>query len=115
MRTHSKYIAWFVFSLIFFQSCASAKSVNVDKAVLDGKRVQIKTVQGEKYRYKKLIKRESILYGVKKIESVGLVEQDLSQLNISEIKYVSPTFPLVIVSFLGLAFIFAGIATFGGL
>ena len=108
MRTHLKSIAGFLIALIIFQSCVSAKSVTVDQAVMEEKRVQIKTVEGEMYRYKKLIIRDSNLYGVKRLQGVvGLVEMDLSQLNISEVKYASPgaTVALIVVSFLGVVFI----------
>jgi len=102
-----KSIAYFLITLILFQSCVSAKSVTVDKAVLQESSVQIKTGEGEKYRYKKLIRRDSILYGVKKMQGVGLVEQDLSNLNIIEVKYLSPhnTVVLVVVSVVGFLFI----------
>ncbi|MCH8231105.1 MAG: hypothetical protein IIB82_00395 [Bacteroidetes bacterium] len=105
MRTHLKSIAGFLIVFIIFQSCVSAKSVTVDQAVLKEQPVRIKTVEGETYNYKKLIRRDSILYGVKKVKGVvGLVELDLSQLNISEVKYASPaaTAVLVVVSVIGL-------------
>ena len=105
MRTHLKSIVGFLIALIIFQSCVSAKSVTVDQAVLKEQPVRIKTVEGETYNYKKLIRRDSILYGVKKVKGVvGLVELDLSQLNISEVKYASPaaTAVLVVVSVIGL-------------
>ena len=106
MRTHLKSIAGFLIALIIFQSCVSAKSVTVDQAVMEEKRVQIKTVEGEMYRYKKLIIRDSNLYGVKRLQGVGLMEQNLTHLNIIEVKFMSPgkTMALVVVSFLGVVF-----------
>ena len=115
MRTHLKSIAGFLIVFILFQSCVSLKSVTVvslksvtvDEAILQEKRVRINTAEGEKYRYKKLIRRDSILYGVKKIQGVGLMEQNLTHLNIIEVKFMSPgkTMALVVVSFLGVVFI----------
>ena len=107
MRTHLKSIAGFLISLIIFQSCVSAKSVTVDQAVMEEKRVQIKTVEGEMYRYKKLIIRDSNLYGVKRLQGVGLMEQNLTHLNIIEVKYASPgaTVALIVVSVIGLSLI----------
>ena len=109
MRTHLKSIAGFLIGFILFQSCVSLKSVTVDEAILQEKRVRINTAEGEKYRYKKLIRRDSILYGVKKIQGVGLMEQDLTHLNIIEVKYALPgaTAALVVVSFLGVLFLVA--------
>ena len=103
MRTHLKSIAGFLIGFILFQSCVSLKSVTVDEAILQEKRVRINTAEGEKYRYKKLIRRDSILYGVKKIQGVGLMEQDLTHLNIIEVKYALPgvTTALVVISFFG--------------
>jgi len=102
-----KSIAYFLIALILFQSCVSAKSVTVDKAVMEERRVRIKTVEGEKYSYKKLIRRDSILYGVNRVQGVGFVEQDLSNLNIIEVKYFSrgKTTLVVVVSVVGLVFI----------
>ena len=105
MRTYLKSIACFLITLILFQSCVSAKSVTVDKAVLQERNVQIKTAEGETYRYKKLIRRDSILYGVKRVQGVGLVELDRSNLNIIEVKYYSYPVVLVVVSVVGLVFI----------
>ena len=108
MRTHLKSIAGFLIALIIFQSCVSAKSVTVDQAVMEEKRVQIKTVEGEMYRYKKLIIRDSNLYGVKRLQGVdGLVELNISHLNIIEVKYASPgaTVALIVVSVIGLSLI----------
>jgi len=74
-----KSISYFLIALILFQSCVSAKNVTesrVDKAILKEKRVKIKTIEGKTYRYKKQIRRDSILYGVKKVHGVdGLVEK----------------------------------------
>jgi len=102
-----KSIAYFLIALILFQSCVSAKSVTVDKAVLQESRVQIKTIEGETYRYKKLIRRDSILYGVKRVQGVGLMEQDLSNLNIIEVRYLSPEKAafIAVVSVVGVFFI----------
>ncbi len=105
MRTYLKSIAYFLLALILFQSCVSATSVTGDKAV-EGS-VRRKTIEGETYHYKKLIRKDSILYGVKKMQGVGLVEQDLSNLNIIEVRYLSPgkTAVLVVVSVVGFLFI----------
>jgi len=98
-----KSISYFLIALILFQSCVSAKSVTesrVDKAILDEKKVQIITIEGKTYRYKKLIRRDSILYGVKKVHGVdGLVEQDISHLNIIEVEYVFSTGVIVVMVF----------------
>ncbi len=120
MRTHLKSIAGFLIAFILFQSCVSLKSVTVvslksvtvDEAILQEKRVQIKTNDGEMYRYKKLIRRDSILYGVKKIQGFGLMELKISQLNIIEVKYMSPgaTVALVIVSVFGVIIIIVGLS-----
>jgi len=83
--------------------------VTVDKAVLQERNVLIKTAEGEKYLYKKLIRRDSILYGVKRVQGVGLMEQDLSNLNIIEVRYYSLTVVLVVVSVVGLVFIIAAL------
>jgi len=81
--------------------------VTVDEAVHQEKRVWINTAEGEEYRYKKLIRRDSILYGVKKIQGFGLMEQDLTDGNIIEARYVQPgaTAALVVVSVVGVIFI----------
>ena len=108
MRTHLKSIAEFLIALIIFQSWVSAKSVTVDKAVMEDKRVKIKTVEGEMYRYKTLIISDSNLYGVKRLQGVvGLVELNISHLNIIEVKYASPgaTVALIVVSVIGLSLI----------
>ena len=112
MRTHLKSIAGFLIGFILFQSCVSLKSVTVDEAILQEKRVQIKTNDGEMYRYKKLIRRDNILYGVKKIQGFGLMELKISQLNIIEVKYMSPcaTVQLVIVSVFGVIIIIVGLS-----
>ena len=120
MRTHLKSIAGFLIVFILFQSCVSLKSVTVvslksvtvDEAILQEKRVQIKTNDGEMYRYKKLIRRDNILYGVKKIQGFGLMELKISQLNIIEVKYMSPgaTVALVIVSVFGVIIIIVGLS-----
>ena len=112
MRTHLKSIAGFLIGFILFQSCVSLKSVTVDEAILQEKRVRIKTNDGEMYRYKKLIRRDNILYGVKKIQGFGLMELKISQLNIIEVKYMSPvaTVALVIVSVFGVIIIIGALS-----
>ncbi len=108
MRTHLKSIAGFLVAFILFQSCVSAKGVTVDEAVHQETRVRIKTIDGETYRYKKLIRRDNILYGVKNVKGIdGLVELKISHLNIIEVKYMSPgkTVALVIVSVVGVIII----------
>ena len=112
MRTHLKSIAGFLIGFILFQSCVSLKSVTVDEAVHQEKRVRIKTNDGEMYRYKKLIRRDNILYGVKRIQGFGLMELKISQLNIIEVKYMSPgaTVALVIVSVFGVIIIIGALS-----
>ena len=108
MRTHLKSIAGFLIAFILFQGCVSAKSVTVDEAVHQETRVRIKTIDGETYRYKKLIRRDNILYGVKNVKGIdGLVDLKISHLNIIEVKYMSPgkTVALVIVSVVGVIII----------
>ena len=106
MRSHLKSIAGFLIALIIFQSCVSSKNMSVYDAVHQKYRVRIKTVEGEMYLYKKLIIRDSILYGVKRLQGVGLMEQNLTHLNIIEVKFMSPgkTMALIVVSFLGVVF-----------
>ena len=112
MRTHLKSIAGFLIVFIIFQSCVSAKNMTVYEAVHQIYHVRIKTVEGEKHIYKKLIRRDSILYRVKRVPGVGLIEQDLSHLNIIEVKYASPaaTAVLVVVSVVGVLFIIVAVS-----
>ena len=82
--------------------------MTVDEAVHQETRVRIKTIDGETYRYKKLIRRDNILYGVKNVKGIdGLVDLKISHLNIIEVKYMSPgkTVALVIVSVVGVIII----------
>ena len=85
-----KTFAWLLIGMILFQSCISIKSITVDEAIQNERKVRIKTIEGEKYQYKKLVWRDSVLYGVKKVAGFGLVEQDLTQLHINKITTMSP-------------------------
>ena len=106
-----KSITFFLVTLIIFQSCVSFHSVTIDQAIATEKRVRIKTTEGEKYTYKKLIEKDGIVYGVKRISGFGLVELDISQLVIIEVKYSYPgaTAALVFVSFFAVLFIYVSI------
>ena len=109
-----KSITWLLITLILFQSCISLKNITVDEAIKNERMVRIKTIEGEKYRYKKLVMRDSVLYGVKKVVGFGLVEQDLTQLHIKKINHISPgvtvlnivlIYPsLLVVALIGCAF-----------
>ncbi len=109
-----KTFAWLLIGMILFQSCISIKSITVDEAIQNERKVRIKTIEGEKYQYKKLVWRDSVLYGVKKVAGFGLVEQDLTQLHISEINPKSPEATvLLIVLIFGLLNVILSIACSG--
>ncbi len=104
-----------IITLIIFQSCVSTRSVTVDRAIATEKRVRIKTIDENTYGYIKLIEKDGIVYGVKRISGLGLVELDLSYLDIIEVKYYSPgaTAALVFVSFLAMIMIISALTCTG--
>ncbi len=115
MRTQLKTIAWVLITLLFFQSCYTQK-VTVDQAIQIETKVRIKTIEGKTYYYRDLIRKDSILYGIEKVRGMGLVEQDLSHLNISEVKYYDPgaTSTLVVVSTFGFVILIAAFTVLSG-
>ena len=102
-----KSITWLLITLILFQSCYSLKNFTVDEAIQNERRVRIKTIEGQKYQYKKLVMRDSVLYGVKKVAGFGLVELDLTQLYISEVNPRSRTATGLLV--VAIVFVVAGV------
>jgi len=90
IRKPLKPITFFLITLIIFQSCVSTHTLTVDHAVATEERVRIKINDEQTFVYKKLIKKDGILYGVKRISGFGLMELDLSQLEITEVKYFYP-------------------------
>ena len=102
IRKPLKSITCLLITLILSQSCISIRDITVDEAIQKASEVRIKTIEGETYKYKKLVRRDSVLYGVKKVAGFGLVEQDLTQLHISKINRKSPeATTLLIVLILG--------------
>ncbi len=103
MRTQLKSIAWVLITLLLFQSCYT-QQVSVKQTIGVEKKVRIKTDDGKRYCFRGLIRKNGTLYGVKKDRGVGLVEKDLSHLNITEVKYYDPgaTSTLAIVSTFGI-------------
>ncbi len=89
MRTILKTTIGLLITLILFQSCIT-KKITIENAIEKEYRVQVKTVNGEKYKYSKLIRKDSIIYGIKKVKGGGLTEQNLTYLNIHELKRIYP-------------------------
>jgi len=110
MKTHLKSIVYFLIPLIMFQSCYTYQSYTVDRAVMEEKKVRIVTINGEIYRYKKLIRRDGQLYGLKKVQG-RLSERDISHLDIIELNWVTPgrTILVVFASILGVIFLIGAI------
>jgi len=111
MKTHLKSIVYFLIPLIIFQSCYTYKSYTVDRAVMEEKKVRIETINEKKYRYKKLIKRDGHLYGLKDVSGIGLIELDISHLEIIDVKFSAPglTTWLVFSSILGVIILIVAI------
>jgi len=85
-----QYIVKFLFSILLFQSCITAKTVTIEQAILEESAVKIKTDEGQTYRFEELIGSDTVLYGLKKMKGGGLVVQDITHLNIIHIKYPYP-------------------------
>ena len=70
--THNlKSIAMALSALILMQSCSvyHSKTATIDEAVAANSKVKIYTTDNQKYKFDKLIKEESKIYGFKKINT----------------------------------------------
>ncbi|MEM6687190.1 MAG: hypothetical protein AAF617_15520 [Bacteroidota bacterium] len=82
MRTfkkHAKCLSIVCIILVFFQSCQvyRSKSSTIEEAVKSNGRVKIHTLSGEKIKYKKILKKEGMYYGI--------VQKDTLQIDTSKI------------------------------
>ncbi len=89
VRTILKTTTGLLITIILFQSCIT-KKITIENAIQQECRVQVKTINGGKYKYSKLIRKDSIIYGIKKVKGGGITEQYLTYSKIHEVKRIYP-------------------------
>ena len=104
MKTHLKSIAWLLITLTLFQSCITSKTT-ISKAIENEHRVKIKTAGGKTYAFNRLLLKDSVLYGERRVNKM-MVTQDLSNLTIVKVRDPSPALTIVVgfISFIAVLY-----------
>jgi len=111
LKKRSQCLGILLVVVLLFQSCQvyKSKSSTLDEAVASNQRVKIHSISGERIKYKKIIKKEGLYYGLVKKDTVKINTSEIARLRLKDhalstvytvlVSAVSGLVMLVLVSF----------------
>ncbi|MEM6516308.1 MAG: hypothetical protein AAF688_09005 [Bacteroidota bacterium] len=84
-RSQMNHLALVLAALLLFESCGAYRSENItiDTAVEEGSKVKVRTNEGEKIKFRRIIKEDNTYYGIKKSgKTIPVSENNLQSIRL---------------------------------